>query len=126
MEKYLNSKIYKIEPINGEKGDIYIGSTSETLLKKRLASHITGFKRWKDGKRGKVSSFDLFEKYGVDKCTIVLIELINASSIYELKLKEAYYIKSLDCINKIIPLRSLKEYYQDNRIAYIEKVKIYN
>jgi ribosomal protein S27AE len=35
--------------------------------------------------------------------------------------KERYYIDSIDCINKIIPGRTDKEYYSDNK----EKIKQY-
>ena len=32
MVNYNNGKIYKIEPVNGEEGDIYIGSTTKEYL----------------------------------------------------------------------------------------------
>jgi hypothetical protein len=46
MTNYNNGKIYKIEPLNGEDGDIYIGSTTKKLLCQRMASHRYDYKRW--------------------------------------------------------------------------------
>ena len=38
MVNYNNGKIYKIEPLNGEEGDIYIGSTTKEYLSQRMDS----------------------------------------------------------------------------------------
>ena len=46
MINYNNGKIYKIEPINGEDGDIYIGSTTKEFLSQRLATHRGEYKQY--------------------------------------------------------------------------------
>jgi hypothetical protein len=132
MVNYNNGKIYKIEALNGEEGDIYIGSTTKELLSQRMSKHRSDYKRWLNGISVKITSYILFEKYGVDNCRIVLIENVNANSSDELKAREAFYIKSMKCVNKNIPLRTYNEWYIDNiekmkeyRIDNIEKIKEY-
>ncbi len=115
--KYINSKIYKIEPIcDHEEGDIYIGSTTQKYLCKRMIKHRSDYKRWKDNSFNKLTSFDIFEKYGIENCHIVLLECINLNSIDELRAKESQYIKTMKCVNKHIPGRTLKEYQQTEKI----------
>jgi hypothetical protein len=122
MTNYNNGKIYKIEPLNGEEGDIYIGSTTKELLCQRMASHRCDYKRWKNGNDKKITSFDLFDKYGLGNCKIILIENVNAKSKDELISRESFFIKSLNCINKIIPDRKREEWVKDN----IDRLKEYN
>jgi adenylate kinase family enzyme len=122
MVNYANGKIYKIEPlIDHDEGDIYIGSTTKELLCQRMDTHRKDYKLWKNEKRGKVTSFDIFDKYGLENCVITLLETVNANSKDELYTRERYYIKSLKCVNKVIPMRTNKEYYNDNKIKIVEK-----
>jgi hypothetical protein len=123
---YSKGKIYKIEPVNGEEGDIYIGSTCKELLSQRMTAHRSTYKRWKNGKATKVMSYTLFDKYGIENCVIVLIELVNAKCKDELHAREQHYIKSLQCVNKYIPLRTSSEYKKDNEEKYKEYFKQYN
>ena len=119
---YKQGKIYKIEPIvEHEEGEIYIGSTTCKYLSQRMKNHRADYDRWKEGKRGLVTSFNLFGKYGLEKCQILLIENVCCEYINELKTREAYYIRTLKCVNKIIPLRTINEYYQDNKDKILEQ-----
>ncbi len=119
-------KIYKIEAINGIDEDIYIGSTTKKLLSQRMATHRQNYKNWKLEKTGKCMSFDIFDKYGIDNCKITLLENVNANSKDELHAKEAFYIKNMKCVNKFIPLRTKKEWEEDNKETLKEKRKEYN
>ncbi len=122
--KYNNSKIYKIEPLcDYDEGDIYIGSTTKKYLCERMAEHRKDYKRWKDGKRNKVLSFVLFDKYGLENCQIVLIENVHAQTKDELFCKEAHYIRTLKNLNMCIPNRNAKEYYMDNKEIIDDKNK---
>ncbi len=122
MIDYSRGKIYKIESINGEDGDIYIGSTTEKLLSERMSKHRSDYKRWKnENVKCKYTSFILFDKYGVENCNIILLELVNCNSKDELLARERHFIKTLKCVNIQIPLRTIKEYHQDN----FEKEKQY-
>ena len=123
---YKNGKIYKIEPTcEHDEGDIYIGSTTKRLLSHRMASHRCEYKKWKNGLYHKLTSFDIFDKYGVDNVKIVLIELVNANSRNELMSREAFYIKNNKCVNKIIPNRTIKEWQNDNKDKMKEYQKSY-
>ena len=116
MVNYNNGKIYKIEPITGgEDGGIYVGSTTKELLSQRMATHRSNYKQWQNGKGGKVTSFDLFKKYGVENCHITLLEQVNATCKDELHARERHYIQSLACINRIVIGRTPKEYKNDKR-----------
>ena len=128
MVNYNNGKIYKIEPLNGEEGDIYIGSTTKNLLSQRLDTHRSDYKCFLNGKKKVTTSCNLFIKYGVENCKIILLELVNVNTKDELLTREAHFIKTLKCVNKYIPLRThdknymneykreyYKEYYEDNK-----------
>ena len=67
----------------------------------------------------------MFDEYGVENCQIILLESCSFKSIDELRAREAYYIQSNTCINRMIPNRTLKEWYNDNRDDKIKKVKEY-
>ena len=129
--KYNNSKIYKIEPVcDYDEGDIYIGSTTQKYLSNRMQQHRKDYKRWKNEiDNRKCMSFDLFEKYGIENCKIVLLEIVNVLTKDELRAKEGDYIRNLNCVNKYIPDRTRKEwgkqYYQENKEHINYRNKLY-
>jgi hypothetical protein len=43
-------------------------------------------------RKGKTRSFEVFEKYGVENCAIILLEYVNAHSKDELLAREKYYV----------------------------------
>ena len=111
---YNNGKIYKIVPKSG--GDkSYVGSTTRELLCQRMQQHRTCYIRWKKGLGTKTTSFDLFDQYGVENCEIILLELVNCHSRDELKARERFWIESTNCVNKTVPLRSIKEWTELNK-----------
>ncbi len=131
MINYNKGKIYKIEPIcEHEEHEIYIGSTTKDKLCQRMATHRDNYKQWKKGyKNGKykVMSFDLFDKYGVDNCCIILLENAMCNSKDELFAREKYYIQNTNNLNKYIPIRTVEEksnyqskYYQENKEKAID------
>ena len=131
MINYNDGKIYKIEPVcDHDEGDIYIGSTTKKYLSDRMCDHRADFKR-KGEKRTGPNSYLLFEKYGVENCKIFLIVLYPCNSKDELLAKEGEYIRSLNCVNKVIPNRTKQEYDKEYRIkmkeneAYQQKRKDY-
>jgi hypothetical protein len=122
MVNYNNGKIYKIEPIcDHDEGDIYFGSTTKHYLSQRFDTHRSNYKRWKNNKCNKVQVFEVFDKYGVSNCQIVLIETVNVETNDELLAREKHYIKSVKCVNKNIPGQTQKEYYLDNK----EEINLY-
>jgi hypothetical protein len=122
MVNYSNGKIYKIEPINSiDDGDIYIGSTSKEYLSQRFSKHRSGYHSWKNDKDNFITSYLLFDKYGIENCKIILLESFPCKSSDELKSREMFYIKSNKCLNKFIPCRTIAEYKTDNQ----QKIKDY-
>ncbi len=109
MPDYKNAKIYKI--VCNTTGMVYVGSTTQSLSM-RLAGHRGHFKRFKDGKGIKITSFQVLEQGNYD---IVLIETCSCESKDELHRRERFYIESLDCINNNIPTRTKKEYNEANK-----------
>jgi len=123
QNKYHNGKIYKITDIGYNK--CYIGSTTESLCM-RMARHRADFKKFLNGKRShNVSSFDLFDEYGVENCKIELIEYFKCDTLQELRRKEGEHIKSIECVNKVVAGRTDKEYKQDNKDKLLEQAKEY-
>ena len=120
---FMYSKIYKIEPtVEHPENDIYIGATSRPYLKERFLRHKTTYNGYKNGKHNrKVTSYYLFDKYGIENCTIVLLEAFPCNTRDELNKREGHYIRTLPCVNKKIEGRTQKEYYIDNK----EKIKLY-
>ena len=110
--------IYRICPLpvlNCNINDIYVGSTTQTL-NQRWASHKCEFKRWQTGLARNCSSYRLFEKYGVDNCTILEIERV---CIENRKEREAYWIGFHDGVNErrltFDKREYQREYYIQNR-----------
>ena len=109
-------------------GEVYIGSTTEPTLAKRLTGHKMSFKKWKRGAtKYKVYSFQILER---ENYSIYLIENYSCKSKDELFSREGHFIKEYknggNCVNKQITGRSLKEYYQDNEKIIAEKDKYTN
>ena len=120
MVNYSNGKIYKIECLKDGCTDIYIGSTTKEYLSQRMDTHRSDYNRHKKGiRKNRATSYDIFDKYGIENCTITLLELVNAQNKDELLSRESHYIKTLDCVNKRIPKQTREEYINTNK----EKIK---
>ena len=128
MIDYQQGKIYKIEC--NVTGKVYIGSTCEPILARRLAGHIKNYKSYLNGKSNYVSSFDILQNGNYD---IVLIESYPCNSKDELHSRERYHTNNIDCVNKIkcqgmknelgekeYKKQKNKEYYNDNKDKIIE------
>ena len=116
MVNYALGKIYRIEAINGTEEEIYFGSTTKKLLSQRMGGHRADYKRFKEGKSTNyMTSFLIFDKYGIENCHIVLLESVNATSKDELIAREQHYIKSYECVNKVVAGRKLAGYHIDNK-----------
>jgi ribosome-interacting GTPase 1 len=111
MINYNQAKIYKIESDLGDK--IYVGATTKEKLSQRMAQHRYSYKIWKEGNNKCCSSNQLFDEYGIDNCRIVLIESCPSTSIDEIKARESFFIRTLNCVNKTIPDRTKQEYRND-------------
>jgi len=117
---YKNGKIYSIRSYQTD--EIYIGSTC-TSLSKRLYKHKDVYKRYNEGKRKHIVS--AFEILKYDDCYIELIELYPCNSKIELHKREGELIREMDCVNKFIPGRTMKQYYIDNQDKIKQQRKQY-
>ena len=120
MPDYSRGKIYKI--VCNETGLIYVGSTCEPTLARRLAKHVRNFKAWKKDKSHFVTSFKIIENSNYD---IVLLESCPCESKDELHKRERHYIETVECVNKCVVGRTREEYYEENREIIIKKQKEY-
>jgi hypothetical protein len=124
VKDYSRGKIYKI--VCNISNKIYIGSTCEPTLARRLAKHVSDFKYWKNGKRNFTSSFEIIEQ---GDYYIELLEIYPCTINEELLAKERFYIKSIDCVNINKNLNRTKEddkeYKKQNYIKNIDKIKEY-
>jgi len=122
---YKRGMIYKIIPISREEGAVYIGSTTKRLST-RLSQHKAVYSDWlKNNKLMRVSSFTLFEKYGVDNCIIELVTEYPCENQMQLRRQEGEIIRQTVCVNKLIAGRTRKEYNQDNKEKIARKQKEY-
>ncbi len=118
MPNYQNGKIYKITAGNLT----YIGSTTEHALARRLAGHVSGYKKWKNETGYFTTSFPLIE---TGQYEITLIELFPCGSRDELNARERFHIESTVCVNKHIPGRTKKEWCEVNADTIREEKKAY-
>jgi hypothetical protein len=120
--KYANGKIYRITDISYTK--CYIGSTVQRLSA-RLAKHRHGFKAFLEGKATKVSSYMIFQEFGLDNCKIELVEEFPCVSKEQLLKKEGEYIQLFDCVNKFVSGRTMQEYFETFKEQIQERRKAY-
>lgn len=117
-------KIYKIVSNKGDK--IYIGSCySSKYISDRMGAHRQGYLKYKAGIGGYCSSYELFDLYGVENCSIKLIEHYKCNNKQELHAREGVHIlENKDiCVNKNMAGRSREQYFKD--VAYKSQKKYY-
>jgi hypothetical protein len=89
-----------------------------------MAGHRSAYRRWLKNQEGFVTSFKLFQ-LDYDKPLIYLVENLSCQNKEELNARERFYIEINDCVNKNIPGRTMKEYYEQNIVKVKEKNKLY-
>jgi len=102
----------------------YYGS-STMKIKERYWCHKSQYNSFIRHNTRKCESYLLFAE-SIDP-KIEIVEEIEIENIRDKKLKrlEAEYIKNNECINKTIPLRTHKEYVEDNKEKISEYQKKY-
>lgn len=109
LNRYSNGKIYMIESASA--GLIYYGSTCLPLYK-RLHGHKNNYKKYQNGKSNFVTSYNILDH---EDHKIILVEEYPCDNKYQLQAREAYYIRTRECVNKVMPNRTRKEYREDNK-----------
>ena len=126
--KYQRGKIYKI--ISNHTDKIYIGSTTEPTLARRLTGHTQNYKCYPAGKQCYISSFELLQ---YPDYKIVLIESYPCNSKDELLSREQHHIDLAgdNCVNRQKAFTGLteqeyfKQRYVQNRAIVINRTKHY-
>ncbi|AIW01911.1 MAG: hypothetical protein ASQ68_gp21 [Yellowstone Lake virophage 6] len=124
MVNYSNGKVYKVWSLLGNK--IYIGSTTKEYLSQRMDTHRQNYKKWKNNKYHNITIFKIFDEYGLENCNIELLEAKDCKSRDELNKLEGEYMRKLDCVNRCIAGRKIKEYLKDKKDELREKRLKYN
>jgi len=125
MPHYENACIYKIKH-NEDYDDenIYIGSTCDII--KRRYNHKTHCNNENDREYNKPLYQYIRENGGWDAFILIKIHDYKCNSKNELKVEERRMIDMLKPkLNKCIPTRSQKEWYEDNKEVILEKNKKY-
>jgi len=120
--------IYRICPkpmLNCNINDIYVGSTTQTL-RQRFSLHKCNYNRWKNDIGGTCSSYKLFEKYGVDNCTIIEVERCCLQTRKE---RESYWIGFHNGVNErrltITAHRNSPQWDNENRETHNQQNRNY-
>lgn len=112
--RYAKGKIYRL--VNSVDGEEYVGSTCDTLPKRKC--------KHKDNAKKKPTRriYEHLNAIGWDNVDIVLIEEYPCNNKMELERRERHFIEVLKpTLNKSIPTRTMKEYYTDN----VDKIREY-
>ena len=125
MPNYQNSIIYKLcHQDDLENNNIYVGST--TNFRMRKFGHKTACNNEKD------KNYNIFvynyirDNGGWNNFVMIPIEVYPCNDKKELEVRERHHIELLKpTLNKVIPTRTLKEYYKDNKENLAEKAKKY-
>lgn len=93
-------RVYKI--IVNCSNEIYVGSTQQEC-RARWQEHKDNYKRWKDKKAGGCRAFDLFDKFGIENCKIILIKQYRVTDRNQLHALEQLWINKFSkcCVNKL-------------------------
>lgn len=116
--RYKNGKIYKIVDVGYNM--CYIGSTCEELCQ-RMARHRKEYRNYLKGGKYYITSFEIFDAYGIDNCKIERVEKCPCEDREELRQKEGHYIKTMECVNKQTAGQTDKEWRERNRETLLLK-----
>ena len=119
MDRYKKGKIYKIVDVGFNK--CYYGSTTEPLSK-RMERHRKSYKQFLETGKLDTTARVLFGEFGVDNCTILLVEDYPCENKEQLLSREGEHIKNNECVNKQVAGRTHKE-YQDEYSEYFKNKK---
>ena len=97
------AKTFSVYKITGY-GLVYYGSTTKTL-NRRKTQHKSDYEKYKSGNHGYVSSYDILSQG--DDWDIELVEIVQDKD--QLFVREKYYIKNYECVNKNVPGRTDQE-----------------
>lgn len=111
VNRYLTGKIYKI--FNTIDDKIYVGSSTQSTLAKRMSQHRNVYKR---DRCKNIKLYIHMKEIGIDNFKIELIELYPCNSKDELHAREGHWCRTLNAeLNMTMPGRTIEQYRIDNR-----------
>ena len=111
--------IYKI--YDNTNANVYYGSTTQPLSK-RMTYHRNNYRRNLKGMAPSYSAFKILEN---NNYSYNVVEKVEFEDKFELYTRERFYIENNECVNKVIPTRTTKEYREDNKEEIAVKKKQY-
>ena len=108
---YQNGKIYCIR--NTITDDIYVGSSCEPHLSKRMVKHRSSAKA--NGRDKNMLLYQKMNELGIENFYIELIENYPCESKDQLRAREGHYIREMATLNKRIETRTVEEWKEDNK-----------
>ena len=132
MVNYQNGKIYKIEDFNTS--EVYIGSTCEPIVARRLAKHVKDYNYYinQSNTKGFITSFHIIKN---NNYKIYLVENFPCDNKDELRKREGFYIMQFSnddnykCVNKYVAGRKTTDdpdCYKKQHAKYREKRNAYS
>ena len=113
---YKNGKIYCIR--NTISNDVYVGSSCEPYLSKRMVKHRSSAKA--NDRDRNMLLYQKMRELGVENFYIELLENYPCDSKDQLRAREGHYIREIATLNKRIETRTDKEWREDNK-EYIQE-----
>jgi len=113
-------RVYRIS--SPDTDQIYVGSTCKEL-KRRLLRHKLDMRRWQRGTHHYVSSYEIL-KY--DNAEIDIVEEDEFLDKHHMLEREKYWIQKLNCVNKLIPCKTIEDCTSKQKHYYnnIEKYRV--
>ena len=126
MPLYQNSIIYKLVHCNDQDNEnIYIGSTTNFRGRKRQHKNICCDE--KNISYNYIVYQFIRDNDGWDNWLMIPVEIYPCESKKELEARERYWIEHFkSTLNRIIPTRTYKEWYEDNKEKIKENSKKYS
>ena len=125
MVNYANSIVYKLCCLDPQVEGIYVGST--TSFRKRKANHKRSCTKPSDKDYYQPVYQYIRDNGDWENWTMIIVRKYpHLTDKHQLRQKESKYIIKLKAsLNKRIPLRTPKEYYNDNKEDILKKRKQY-
>lgn len=114
--------IYQI--LDNTTGKSYIGSTVKPI-RTRLSIHLSCYNKWVNNNHN-TTYYTSFEVLKNDNFGVFILELLSDSEAPTRYLRERHFVETIEnCVNKHIPSRTLKQYYNDHKTEINQFMKEY-
>lgn len=112
--------IYKV--VCNKTSNVYYGSTTNDI-KTRMYYHKSQYKRYKQGKRKYKDTISVILE--LNDYSVSIVEKIQYNEYKEVLNREGFYIEKFDCVNKVKPARTRKQWREEHKQKQKEYMKDY-